>query len=161
MGNVKITTLPKARFSSRDFTFADLHLDIETSFASRNEVYADSNQKDLVVDYNLNAIKNSIVNIFTTSPGEKILNPTFGLDLRDYLFEPISKMVSVQISTAIVSGLTKQEPRIKFTKKPTVMANVNEQSYTIEMVVDIPLLQIKDFLFKGLLDFQGFSIINI
>jgi phage baseplate assembly protein W len=161
MGNVKITTLPKARLSSRDFTFADLHLDIETSFVSQNEVYADNNQKDLVVDYNLNAIKNSIVNIFTTSPGEKILNPTFGLDLRDYLFEPISRIVAGQISTAIVNGLAKQEPRIKFTKKPAVIPNIDEQSYTIEMVVNIPLLQISNFLFKGLLDFQGFSIINI
>jgi phage baseplate assembly protein W len=161
MGNVKITTLPKAREYVREFAFADLHLDIETSFSNQNEVYALNNQKDVVVDYDIRAIKNSIVNIFTTSPGEKILNPTFGLDLRDYLFEPVSDIISSQISSAISAGLRNQEPRIRFTRPPEVISNPEEQSYTINMIVNVPLLDISDFLFQGLLNFQGFSIINI
>lgn len=161
MGNVKITTLPKAREYTRDFAFADLHLDIKTSFTNKNEVYAINEQKDLVVDYDLQAIKNSIVNIFTTSPGEKILNPTFGLDLRDYLFEPVSEAVAAQISTAILNGFIRQEPRITFLQRPTVISNLDEQGYTISMLVSVPFLEISEFLFQGLLNFEGFSVINI
>jgi phage baseplate assembly protein W len=161
MGNVKITTLPKARNYTRDFAFADLHLDLNTSFTNINEVYAIDEQKDLVVDYDIKAIKNSIVNIMTTSPGEKILNPTFGIDLRDYLFEPISEIVSNQIANSIVTGFARQEPRIVFREKPVVIPNADEQSYTINMIVGVPLLEISDFLFQGLLNFEGFSVLNI
>jgi phage baseplate assembly protein W len=161
MGNVKITTLPRVREFVREFAFADLHLDIETSFPSQNEVYSKNIQKDVVVDYDLRAIKNSIVNIFTTSPGEKILNPAFGLDLRDYLFEPVSEIVSNQIATAITTGLINQEPRIRFVQPPEVISIPEEQAYTINMIVEVPLLGISNFLFQGLLNFQGFSIINI
>jgi phage baseplate assembly protein W len=97
----------------------------------------------------------------TTSPGEKILNPTFGIDLRDYLFEPISEIVSNQIANSIVTGFARQEPRIVFREKPVVIPNADEQSYTINMIVGVPLLEISDFLFQGLLNFEGFSVLNI
>ena len=161
MGNIKITTLPKAREYIREFAFADLHLDIDNSFTSVNEVNAINEQKDLVVDYDIKAIKNSIVNIMTTSPGEKILNPTFGIDLRDFLFEPVSEIVKNQISNAIITGMIQQEPRIRFSRKPEVIDNPDEQSYTINMIVSVPLLEISDFLFQGLLNFEGFSVLNI
>jgi phage baseplate assembly protein W len=161
MGNVKITTLPKARAYTRKFAFADLHLDLQPDFTNINEVYAENEQKDLVVDYDLQAIKNSIVNIMTTSPGEKILNPTFGIDLRDYLFEPVSEITSNQIANDIVNGMISQEPRIRFKRKPEVIPNVDEQSYTISMNISVPLLDISDFLFQGLLNFEGFSVLNI
>lgn len=161
MGNIKITTLPKSREFTRDFAYADLHLDIESSFTSVNEVNATNEQKDLVVDYDIRAIKNSIVNIFTTSPGEKILNPAFGLDLRDYLFEPVSETVANQIKSDITTGLIVQEPRIRFKERPAVIPNYDDQSYTINMIVSIPFLEISDFLFEGLLNFEGFSVLNI
>jgi phage baseplate assembly protein W len=123
MGNVKITTLPKARAYTREFAFADLHLDLQPAFTNINEVYAENEQKDLVVDYDLQAIKNSIVNIMTTSPGEKILNPTFGIDLRDYLFEPVSEIISNQIANDIINGMILQEPRILFKRKQEVIPN--------------------------------------
>jgi phage baseplate assembly protein W len=161
MGNVKITTLPKARPYTREFAYADLHLDLQPSFTNINEVYAVDEQKDLVVDYDLKAIKNSIVNIMTTSPGEKILNPTFGIDLRDYLFEPVSEIISNQIANDIITGMIAQEPRIRFRRKPEVIPNIDEQSYTVNMIINVPLLDISDFLFQGLLNFEGFSVLNI
>jgi len=161
MGNIKITTLPKARSYTRDFAFADLHLDLDTSFTNINELNATNEQTDVVVDYDLRAIKNSIINIMTTSPGEKILNPTFGIDLRDYLFEPVTEITSGLIANDIITGFALQEPRIKFLKKPEVIPNEEEQSYTINMVITVPLLDISNFLFRGLLNFEGFSVLNI
>ncbi|MGA1047338.1 MAG: hypothetical protein ACO3UU_04970, partial [Minisyncoccia bacterium] len=82
-------------------------------------------------------------------------------DLRDFLFEPVSEIVKNQISNAIVTGMIQQEPRIRFTRRPEVIDNPDEQSYTINMIVSVPLLEISDFLFQGLLNFEGFSVLNI
>ena len=39
---------------------------------------------------NVNAIKNSLHNIFSWTPGERILNPEFGSKLRKLLYEGIT-----------------------------------------------------------------------
>jgi phage baseplate assembly protein W len=36
------------------------------------------------------AIKNNLINFFLTNTGERLLNPTFGGGLRDFIFEQIS-----------------------------------------------------------------------
>ena len=50
-------------------------------FKSPTEI---KNTQDLKIDYDEKAIYNSIRNIFNTKKGQKILNPTFGLDLEQY-----------------------------------------------------------------------------
>lgn len=160
MGNVKITALPKAREYTRKFAFADLHLDLDPTYTTANEVNSKNNKKDLKVDYDLAAIKNSIVNIMTTSPGEKILNPTFGIDLRDILFEPVTESGRLTIVERIQQGLILQEPRIKFNRSPVVSYNEDDLSYSISLYIDIPLLEISDFLLEGLLNYEGFTVIN-
>jgi phage baseplate assembly protein W len=161
MGNVKITVLPKGESQIKEFTYSDIKLDLNTSYTTINEFAADSEKKDVEISYDLAAIKNSIVNIFTTAPGEKILNPTFGLDLREYLFEPISDQVADRISNQIYSGLIRQEPRISLEQIPEVIPDFDNQSYTINLVVSIPLLSINSVLFSGLLDFNGFYVLNM
>jgi phage baseplate assembly protein W len=160
MGNVKITSLPKAREYDKSFAFSDLHLDIETPFTNISEALAQNNKKDIQIDYDIGAIKNSIVNILTTSPGEKILNPTFGLDLRDYLFEPVSKTTADRISSQILTGLLDQEPRIRFNYPPEVIPSPDEKSYTINMRVSIPFLDVSEIFLSGLLEFDGFVLLN-
>ena len=78
--------------SFRSYSYADIHLDLElNSHTSNKTVGANKNAQDLKLSYDENAIYNSIRNIFNTKKGQKILTPTFGLDLEQYLFENISK----------------------------------------------------------------------
>ena len=160
MGNVKITSLPKAQDNPKKFAFSDLHLDIETPFTTVTEILAKNNKKDIKIDYDIGAIKNSIVNILTTSPGEKILNPTFGLDLRDYLFEPVTQFTADRISSQILTGLRNQEPRIRFNYPPQVIPNPEESEYTINLRVSIPFLDVSELFLNGLLKFDGFVLLN-
>ena len=63
------------------------------------------NQQNLKAQYDLGAIKNSIKNIFVTFPGQKLLNPTFGLNLMQFLFLPISEVTANLIGQRIVNGI--------------------------------------------------------
>lgn len=161
MGNVKITSLPKIREYQRDFAYADLHLDLATSYTTKSEVYAAQENLDVVIDYDLGAIRNSIINIMTTSPGEKILNPLLGIDLRDLLFEPVSEDVRETIVERIRVGLIEQEPRIEFFEPPEVISDEENEQYIVNLKIVVPLLGEENIIgLTGLLNFEGFTILN-
>ena len=73
-----------------DATYLDLHLDL-VQMKTVGLGLSEAESGDILIDYDLGAIKNSIRNIFTTKKGQKILNPDFGCSLEQYLFTPISE----------------------------------------------------------------------
>jgi phage baseplate assembly protein W len=75
-----------------------------------------ANSKDIVVDTNVEAIKNSIRNIFNTRPGEKVLNPEFGCSLEKYLFDAVSNLGAQAIGDDISTALATFEPRVTLIK---------------------------------------------
>jgi phage baseplate assembly protein W len=91
--------------------YTDLHLDLETSKNIGLGLNAVSTS-DINVDNDIEAIKNSIKNIFTTKKGQKILNPDFGYSLEQYLFTPLTQANAKAIGNDILTGITKYEPRI-------------------------------------------------
>jgi len=92
--------------------YTDLHLDLK---AALNIGIGDNptNTSDILVDNDVEAIKNSLRNIFTTKKGQKILNPDFGVSLEQYLFSPLTNANAKAIGTDIMNGVSKYEPRIK------------------------------------------------
>lgn len=95
--------------------YTDLHLDLKLnkSIGLGNDA-VDSN--DIVIDFDIEAIRNSIRNIFTTRKGQKILSPSFGSSLEQYLFEPISELYGRAIGEEILGAIQSFEPRIEITK---------------------------------------------
>jgi phage baseplate assembly protein W len=91
--------------------YTDLHLDLETSKNIGLGIKSVSTS-DILVDNDIEAIKNSIRNIFTTKKGQKILNPDFGYSLEQYLFTPLTQANAKAIGNDILTGITKYEPRI-------------------------------------------------
>mgnify|MGYP003331434693 CR=1 FL=1 len=85
MASIVITDLNKFP-DERDYTYKDLELDLSVEYTKSNPLNSYKEQKDISGDFDVNAIKNSIFNIFTTIPGQKILNPIFGLNLLYFLF---------------------------------------------------------------------------
>ena len=57
-------------------------------------------------------IQASIWMILSTSPGERLMLPTFGAGIKDYVFESNSEVVCARLQTAIRKALTQWEPRI-------------------------------------------------
>lgn len=57
-------------------------------------------------------IRASLLILFTTGEGERFLNPRFGIDLRDQLFESLSTTARSYLVDRVRDGILIYEPRI-------------------------------------------------
>lgn len=112
-------------------------LSMETLYS--NNIGAEKVKTDLNVSYNVQAVKNSIINILSTKKGEKILSPEFGLRIEDYLFEPVSESIAAVISNEILQALTVTEPRVQVVFVQ-VIPFPEQNQYTINISLRIPTL---------------------
>lgn len=92
--------------------------------------------KDIGILINEQAVVESVMNILLTEPGQKIMDPEFGIPLYKYLFEPIDQQTSVLIQSDIEYALTKFEQRIK-NVQVFVTGIEDENSYSIEVFFEI------------------------
>lgn len=51
--------------------------------------------------------------ILSTSPGERLMLPTFGAGIKEYVFESNSELICAQLQSAVQKALTQWEPRIQ------------------------------------------------
>lgn len=156
MASIKISGLPELRVSDKAFTYSDLHLDLQKKYLIKDNFRQLPEINDLVLDYDMNAIKNSIRNIFNTVPGEKILNPEFGLDLKKFLFNPMSDLVAMDIAGLIRSKLTFFEPRILL-NYVNVYPMYDTSEYNIEISFSIPQLNTPALTMSGALNSIGYT----
>lgn len=140
------------------YLYKDVGFDLVNSYTDNVELYKDNENKDLKPIYDANSVLNAIKNILTTSPGEKLLNPTFGVDLRDYLFETISETRAFFLGTDLYNGLTEQEPRINI-ERIDVIAVIDEQQYEIDLNISIPSLNINSISLRGILNNDGYIFV--
>jgi phage baseplate assembly protein W len=138
-----------------DIIYSDLHLDLKTQYTVQNQLYHSLNRKDLVLDYNEEAIKNSLKTLFTTLPGQKILNPEYGLNLEQFLFYPVNEFYARNIGETILVSIRLYEPRINVTNV-NVYPNEDEMMYEINIYYEIPKFSEKSFSFMGKLTQNGF-----
>jgi phage baseplate assembly protein W len=164
----------------RNFTYNDLYLDLEQEIILLNDNRDAPSGKDLRMSLDEHAIKNSIVNIFNTTPGERFLIPEFGINLRRFLFEPVSDGVARTIGDTILYGLERWEPRIRVDKVNIMALNagysarntsnfsekvgriiskpVAEDEYVVNVMISIPLLRHRLNL-EGFLTREGFEVL--
>ena len=90
-----------------------------------------------------------------TKKGQKILAPTFGLDIEQYLFENISKENGQLIGTTIFEELSLYEPRI-IVDNVDIIARPDQNEYKISISITIPSLNNKKGTANGLLTSTGF-----
>tara|TARA_R100000664_G_scaffold6182_1_gene11139 strand:+ start:344 stop:832 length:489 start_codon:yes stop_codon:yes gene_type:complete len=140
------------------YLYKDLFLDLVPEVYYNKQLNKNVILKDVQGSYDLEAIKNSIINIFLTSPGQKILNPQFGLDLRRYLFEPVNSSTAYKIKYDIDTKLPSQEPRIQL-QKVNVDAITDAQEYYIALQINIPSLNAYGITLKSLLNSNGYYVL--
>jgi phage baseplate assembly protein W len=115
--------------------YVDLHLDIikaQNVGLGLNPV----NSSDILVDKDIEAIKNSIRNIFTTKKGQKILNPQFGSSLDQYLFTPITTPNAKAIGNQILNEVNLYEPRITISNV-IVTPDIDKNLYYIQVYYNL------------------------
>jgi phage baseplate assembly protein W len=156
MGLITLNGLPKNSYNGKSYLYADLHLDLEKDYTNKQELFQKSEINDFKIDYDIRAIRNSLYNLFTTTPGEKILNPEFGLDLRKYLFAPATRVVAEQMRDEIFNKIYRFESRVSVQAvNITIFEDINE--FDIELVVNIPTLNIIDIKIFGRLNNNGYT----
>lgn len=160
--NIKIKSLQASKIDekslAKNYLYKDISFDLEPSYSYNNQLNRNEQLKDVQAVFDLEAIKNSISNAFLTSPGQKILNPNFGIDMRRYLFEPIDDFTAESIRSDIERKLPRSEPRIKVSNV-RVTANEDLQEYDVTMEIDVPSLGVKGVSIKSKLNSIGYSIL--
>lgn len=159
---IKIDSLKRSDTEDRSikngYLYKDIKFDLELARYTRNELYASSQPQDLNEIQDAQAVVNSIKNILTTTPGEKLLNPTFGLDLRSYLFEPISNVTAFFILEDVYESIDVQEPRVSL-QSVSVTADPDNSEYYIDISWSVPSLEIYDLNLKATLNRDGYVVI--
>jgi hypothetical protein len=88
---------------------------------SREVIYSDLNYKfrilpnikDLAIKKDVEAVKQSVMNILLTNRGEKPFEPLYGGSLRDYLFENFDMITAAAIRERIRTSIANYEPRVE------------------------------------------------
>lgn len=141
-----------------DYTYSDLHLDL----AASNVPYGNTNltrksgSADIKADYDELAIRNSIRNLFLTRKGQRLLNPDYGLNIYQYVFEPVNEFTARLIARNIKEGIRKYESRVSL-KKINLEIDPENQEIQISMLIEIPSLN-RQTIFQGLFSNTGFSL---
>ncbi len=137
--------------------YRDLHLDLQLKFTRNNQLEKTPEIKDIVSDRNVGAIRNAFVSLLTTSPGDKILNPTFGINFGDMLFLPVSEERADSIGNRIIETVEKFEPRIKLLRL-TITPLIEDQEYICDFIFTIPRFSNEQLNLKGTLSRTGFYV---
>jgi len=159
VASIVLDSIKKPDTNSAGFTYSDLHLDLEFNYTRNNELKKIKEIKDSINDYDYGCIKNSIFNLFTTIPGQKVLNPYFGLNLMQYIFEPVSKTNAIAISNAITKGIKLYEPRVDL-KNLEIIVDAEKQEYEINMIISVVYIPNSSFKLVGTLSNSGFYFNN-
>ena len=91
---------------------------------------------DLVVSKDSSAIKQAIVNLLLTNKGERLMNPTYGSDIRSYLFEPMDFGTANQIKNNIRDTIETFEPRIRVLQI-SATPNFDDNGFDITMTYSV------------------------
>jgi phage baseplate assembly protein W len=159
MGKIILNRLPQKTNSGKTYLYADLHLDLQEKYNISSNLFENREINDFQVDYDIDAVKNSLYNLFTTTPGEKILNPEYGLDFKQYLFVPATVDVAKYIRDEIYSQVARFEPRVRIVNvNITILEDVNE--FDINIYYNVPTLNIHNISLFGTLSRNGYIFRN-
>lgn len=138
---IRLKNLESVRDTNKSFVFKDIKLDFaEKNRSSGQGLFQKANKSDIDSSIDEGAIRNSIINLFNTRRGEKILNPEYGLGLADLLFEKISDERAEDIGNIILRGLEQFEPRVEVIN---ININTDEDAglYTVTLLLHVHALK--------------------
>jgi uncharacterized protein len=69
--------------------------------------------KDLVLTSGEEDIKRSLEILLSTTIGERFLQPLYGCNLEQYVFEPLNATISTEIRLTVKNAIELYEPRLK------------------------------------------------
>lgn len=88
-------------------------------------------------------LKSNIINFFLTNKGERIMNPDFGGNLRQELFEQITNGTLNDIRLSIIQSLQTVFPNI-VVNEVNVLGDEDKHNISVSIKYSIPNTNIKD-----------------
>lgn len=105
-------------------------------YSTLNPNYAVDSMKMVLVDED--AIASEIENCLGINPGEHWFEPTYGSDLRRYLFDPVDQVTGSIIFMEILDKIKVWMPHIKMQEGSGVTADPDERAFYITINYYIP-----------------------
>ena len=123
----------------RKALYRDIALDLRPQIMSSTELGYVTNDTEIKGDVNLEAIRNSLRNLFNTMPGQRFLWPDYGLDFYQFLFWPITEGNGQIIGDTLLRVIEKFEPRV-YVQNVNVVGDPDNSAYNITISIIIPTL---------------------
>ena len=141
MASITFNSLRNTSKSEENYTYVDLFLDMTKDVLGSESTSLETtgNGRDIKAAFDLNAIRNSLRNLFSTSKGERSLLPEYGADLRQFIFEPINESTAQRIGRGISRALERWEPRVQLINLD-VVGVIDSHEYIITLILGIPFL---------------------
>ena len=98
-------------------------------------------------------IKNDLLQLLLTVPGERVMRPTFGVNLRDVVFEPNDTSTVSSLEQEIRSSIEEYEQRV-IVDDVQVVTDIDNNGMTIKVYTTLRSNPLKQIDFE---QFIGFS----
>ena len=85
----------------------------------------------------IEAVKNNIRNLLNTNQGERLFQPTLGINLRQYLFEPIDEDMKLTIQNTIIDTFSFWLPFVEIKKIQVNTGDINFNSLFVSILFNI------------------------
>ncbi len=82
-------------------------------------------------------IKNDLLQLLLTVPGERVMRPTFGVPLRSFVFEQLINSDISSLESAIASAINTWEPRVAIDELTALPDSSNTNGLQIRLVVHL------------------------
>jgi phage baseplate assembly protein W len=83
----------------------------------------------------LNVVKGDLLILLLTNPGERVMLPSYGTNLRQYMFRPNNESVAEEVRDEIIRAIDTWEPRITV-DSIEVTSNINRDDLNPEDSLD-------------------------
>lgn len=157
MGSINIDFIEKDNTTQSDYLYSDVHLDLTNDYKIRaNYSKSEAQLVDIKVAYDIDAIKNSMNAIFSTNLGERLLIPEFGVNIKRFLFSPVSTGTARAIGELLNEAIERWEPRVEV-QRLAVSPIIDDHRYDISLSFYIPSLKSNATFLGSILQGEGFT----
>jgi len=114
----------------REWSFKDL---------KTSDFSTDTKNRNIKVALDVEAVQNSINNMFLFTKGERIIQPNYGNSLYEYLYEPVNELTAKKLGQAILSMFELWEPRVTI-DNILIDPQPDDNTFYVEVSYTIPSL---------------------
>lgn len=117
----------------------EVYTDISLDSVYQRNAYKKDYLPKVSKSINLKAVQNSIDNIFSFIPGERVLDPEFGSELKFHLYEGINEANMEKIAAEVNEQLDKYDKRVVIDKLQniTTINDINDNTVAFRIIYHI------------------------